>query len=328
MNHYTTRREFLQAVAGLSGLALTAGVLAAATNGPESSSPVDSLRKLPPLSFSTLGCPDWTFPAILDFATKNNYQGIEVRGIQRQMDLPQCPEFNSAEHIAATLRQMQDHRLKFVDLGSSCELHYTDPAVRKKNLDEGRRFIDLAHALGCPNVRVFPNRLPKDQDRDATIDLIIKGLLELGDHARGSGVTVLMESHGEVVQTELLHHIMQGAEHPNTGMVWDIYNMWSVTKEPPASVYARLKKYIRHSHIKDGKSSGGHLENGIVVDAKEDYLLLGKGESPIFEAIDLLSKGGYTGFYSFEWEKLWHPEIAEPELALADYPQAMQRHFQ
>ena len=21
---------------------------------------------------------------------------------------------------------------------------------------------------------------------------------------------------------------------------------------------------------------------------------------------------GYKGYYSFEWEKLWHPEIAEP----------------
>jgi hypothetical protein len=64
-----------------------------------------------------------------------------------------------------------------------------------------------------------------------------------------------------------------------------------------------------------------------VVDGKDQFTLLGQGESPIFEAIDLLSNGGYKGYYSFEWEKLWHPEITAPEIALADYPLAMKRHF-
>ncbi len=281
----------------------------------------------PPLSFSTLGCPDWTFPAIMNFAQKNNYQGLEIRGILRQMDLSKCPEFSRAENIAATLRQMGDHGLKFVDLGSSAELHHADAASRQKHLDEGRRFIDLAQQLRCPYIRVFPNNLPKDQDRDATLDLIIKGLIELGEHARNSGVTVLMESHGEIVDSVLLEKIMKGAEGPNTGLVWDIYNMWSVTKEPPAQVYGRLKKYIHHTHIKDGKTIGGHVVDGRVVDGKEQYLFLGQGDSPIFEAIGILYKNGYPGFYSFEWEKLWHPEIAAPELALADYPVAMKRYF-
>jgi predicted xylose isomerase-like sugar epimerase len=28
---------------------------------------------------------------------------------------------------------------------------------------------------------------------------------------------------------------------------------------------------------------------------------------------------GYKGFYCFEWEKLWHPDIEDPETAIADY---------
>ncbi|MBS1751570.1 MAG: sugar phosphate isomerase/epimerase, partial [Bacteroidetes bacterium] len=39
-------------------------------------------KKRPLLSFSTLGCPDWEFEHILDFAVKNEYQGIEIRGIK------------------------------------------------------------------------------------------------------------------------------------------------------------------------------------------------------------------------------------------------------
>ena len=126
-----------------------------------------------------------------------------------------------------------------------------------------------------------------------------------------------METHGEVVKMDDVERIMRSASHPNVGLVWDVSNMWTITKEPPVEVYKKLKKYIYHTHIKDAK----------MVDGKLQYTLLGQGEVPIFEAINILSKGGYKGYYSFEWEKLWHPEIAEPEIALADYSKVIKERF-
>ncbi len=283
----TSRRDFLKNSTALLGIAF-AGF------------PVHLNKELPLLSFSTLGCPDWSFPDIVKFAAANGYSGLELRGVLRQLDLVQCPEFSNPLKIASSLSMMQSNGLKFVDLGSSCELHHSAIAERQKNLDDGKKFIDLARQLQCPNVRVFPNDLPKDQDRNATIDLIVSGLLELGDYAKGSSVSVLMESHGALVYSDDLAHIMKAAEHPNVGLVWDVVNMWSITREPPQTVYDKLKKYIRHAHIKDAN----------IVNGKDEYVLLGKGQTPIFEGIDALYNGGYKGYYSFEWEKLWHPEIA------------------
>ena len=134
------------------------------------------------------------------------------------------------------------------------------------------------------------------------MDLIITALQELGDFAKNTGVTVLMETHGDLVQSEDIAKVMTSVNRSNVGLVWDVVNMWSVTKEPPALVYARLKKYIRHTHIKDLAFANG----------KQQYVLLGKGNTPVFEAIDILAKDKYKGYFSFEWEKLWHPEIAEP----------------
>jgi sugar phosphate isomerase/epimerase len=299
-----TRKKFLQSSALLFAT-LVAG------------SAFDVRKKAPLLSFSTLGCPDWTFQQITSFAAQHGYKGLEIRGIQRQMDLTQCPEFKTAEARKQTVALMKAKGLQFVGLGSSANLHQPEGAEREKNLAEARRFIDLAQQINCPYVRVFPNNFPKDADKKATMDLIIKGLRELGDYAKERSVTVLMETHGDVVKIEDITTIMQATEHSHIGLIWDIANMWSVTKEPPVEAYSQLKKYIRHTHIKDAK----------LVDGKLEYTFLGKGDVPIFEAIDALQKGGYKGFYSFEWEKLWHPEIAEPELALADYPTAMKRHF-
>lgn len=299
-----TRRHFLQSSLILASSAMLPLSLKAAKQG--------SL-----LSFSTLGCPDWDFKTIVEFAARHNYQGIELRGIKQQMDLPLCDEFKTPENRKATMRLMADNGLKFVDLGSSANLHFPEGAERTKNLDEAKRFIDLAHEIECPFIRVFPNNFLKERSKVETMDLMAKGLLTLAQYAEGSKVSVLIESHGDLVHSEDLEKVLKSAEHKHAGMIWDVVNMWSITKEPVAQVYERLKKYIRHTHIKDAKVSGSDV----------NYVFLGKGDVPIFEAIDLLVKNNYADYYSFEWEKLWHPGLPAPELALADYSEAMRKHF-
>ena len=303
-NQFSSRREFLQGAASLIGVS----VLAPSFN---------FLANKPKLAFTTLGCPDWPFPDIVKFAAANHYEALEIRGILRELDLPKVKEFSSPQKIAETRKLMKDNHLEFSDLGASAQMHHKDPVERKKQLDDGRRFIDLAQQLGCPAVRVFPNNLPKDMEKDAAIELIASGLHELAVYAQPSGVKVLMETHGEMTQTGDIVKTMELAKHKLVGLVWDVVNMWSVTRESPSLVYPKIKTYIHHTHIKDAK----------FVDGKLKYVLLGEGEAPIFEAIDLLIKGGYNKYYSFEWEKLWHPEIEAPEVALAQFARTMLQKY-
>jgi sugar phosphate isomerase/epimerase len=254
---------------------------------------------------------------VLTNAAQNGYQAIELRGILDEMDLPKCPEFSSPESIRTSRQKLADKGVRVINLGSSANLHFADSKKRTDQLDHAKRFIDLAAKLDCPFVRVFPNDLPADQDRAKTIDLITSGLSELGDYARNTPVSVLLESHGKVIESGLLRQIMTNANRPNVALIWDVVNMWSVTKEPPAVVYAALKPFIRHIHLKDGKLVGDKVQ----------YTLLGEGEAPLTEAIEALRKGGYEGYYSFEWEKRWHPEIQDPEVAIPHYAKAIQRYF-
>jgi sugar phosphate isomerase/epimerase len=294
-----TRRTFLQASLGLAAV-----------------SRITASRQIPLLSFSTLGCPDWTFNQIVDFATENHYNGIEFRGLQRQMDLTKCKEF-SKENISSTQKQLKEKNLKVVNLGSSAMMHLPEGDERLKSLGEGKSFITLAHDLNCPYIRVFPNIFPKDQDRNETMKRMGSGLNELGAFAKNTNVTVLVETHGELVHVDDILKVMSMVNQPNVGLVWDVVNMWSITKEPVEEVYPKLKKYIHHTHIKDAKFVDGGLK----------YVLLGTGDMPIGKAVQLLAKDGYKGYYSFEWEKLWHPEIDAPEVALADYPNAIKKFF-
>jgi hypothetical protein len=48
---------------------------------------------------------------------------------------------------------------------------------------------------------------------------------------------------------------------------------------------------------------------------------------PVKETVAVLAKGGYRGYYCFEWEKAWHPEIEEPEVAFPHYADQMRRYL-
>jgi hypothetical protein len=52
-------------------------------------------------------------------------------------------------------------------------------------------------------------------------------------------------------------------------------------------------------------------------------VLTGTGEVPVQGQVKVLAGAGYRGYYCFEWEKKWHPEIAEPEVAFPHYAKTM-----
>ncbi len=261
-----------------------------------------------PLGFSTLGCPAWTWPQILDFAAEHQFASIELRGILTNMDLTKVPEL-APERIADVKQQLAAHGLVVSDLGASAQMHDMDPAKHAAQLDEARRFIDLAHALGAPYVRVFGNEYVKDVPREKMLAHIAGALHDLGDYARGKGVEVIIESHGDFTDSPALLEILQRADSPNVALLWDAHHTFVSGKEEPEDTVAKLGRYIRHTHLKDSVPSGNDRR----------YVLTGTGDVPVKRQIAALAKIGYRGFYSFEWEKRWHAEIEEPELAIAQY---------
>jgi sugar phosphate isomerase/epimerase len=264
------------------------------------------------VGFSTLGCPAWEWPKILDFAHSHNFSAIELRGLMGSMDLPTRPEFQP-DRIAQSKREVAAKNLKIACVSSSAYMHEADPDKRKQQIADAKGFIDLASALGVPNVRVFGNKIegPKDQ----VIARVASGLHELGTYSGERGVTVIIESHGDFTDSPTLGDILTRADSPHVGLLWDAHHTFVDGKEDPAFTVQKLGKYIRHTHLKDSVPSadGRH------------YVLTGRGEVPVRKQIEVLAASGYKGCYTFEWEKVWHPDLEEPEIAIADYAEFMRK---
>jgi len=269
-----------------------------------------------PISFSTLGCPKWDWKTILKNASQWGYAGVELRGIEAELDLTKRPEFNGSR-LKQSLADLKALDLHLSDLGASTRLHEFDPVKRKEQLDEAKRFIDVAHQLRCPYVRVFGDKIAADRPREDTISQVIAGLRELGEYARGSQVTVILESHGDFYDSPTLLRVMKGAQMPTVGLLWDAYHTCTAGKESPQTTFEQLGSYMRHTHLKDSKPIGG----------REQYVLTGTGTVPVRETVRVLVAGGYKGYYNFEWEKLWQPEIDEPEIAIPHFAKVIREYL-
>ena len=269
-----------------------------------------------PSSFSTLGCPAWPWKTILESADKYGYAAIELRGVAGEMDLPKVPEF-AGSRLADTMRDLTALGLTVCDLGASSRMHEKDPAVRAQQLDEGRRFIDLAHAMGVKYVRVFGDKIPADEPKSEVMARVVEGFRALADHAKPAGVTVLIESHGDFTRSADLEDILTRVASPQFALLWDAHHTFVAAGEAPADTFAKLGKWIRHTHLKDSKPGG----------ADRHYVLPGAGEVPMKAQVAVLASAGYKGLYGFEWEKKWQPEIEEPEVAFPHYARVMAEYL-
>jgi sugar phosphate isomerase/epimerase len=139
----------------------------------------------------------------------------------------------------------------------------------------------------------------------------------MADYARPAGVTVLIESHGDFTRSADIEDILTRVASPQFALLWDAHHSFVAGKEQPADTFVKIGKWARHTHLKDSKPQG----------TDRRYVLLGAGEVPVKEQVRVLAAAGYKGLYCFEWEKKWHPEIEEPEVAFPHYAKTMAEYL-
>lgn len=258
------------------------------------------------VSFSTLACPDWSWKKILETAHDLGYDGIEIRGIERELDLSRMEPF-LPENIQATMGELRKKDLAICCLDTSSKFH--DLALVEKSLNEGRQAIDLAQKLNCKYIRIFGDKVPDKHNEEAILTQIASGINELGAYAEGKGVTVLVETHGDFSTGSAMNQLLERVTSRNVGVLWDLTNAYVEFGEPIAVTFNALSHHIKHTHLKDAK---GQYPNAVLC-------MFGQGDLPAAEMISLLRSIDYDGWLSFEFEKMWHPELAEPEESLDTY---------
>lgn len=142
-------------------------------------------------------------------------------------------------------------KVRLLSFGSTCEFHSPDPAERRKQVESGKQFVELAHDTGAWAVKVRPNGFPKEVPREVTIRNIAASLRELGDFGHTYGIEIWMEVHGKDTQLPpSAAAIMNATKHPNVGLCWNS-NPTDVVNGSVKPSFDLLRPWIRNCHITD-----------------------------------------------------------------------------
>jgi sugar phosphate isomerase/epimerase len=261
------------------------------------------------LAFSTLACPDWSLERVVEAAGQYGYDGVELRLIDGETIAPGLGD-GERRRVRSLLRGAG---LPVVAVDTSIRLAVDDPDQATADL---RWFLDLAADWEAPLVRVFGGEPPDDRPRDALLDAMARPLAAVAPEAERRGIAIGVETHDAFSSARELAPLLARVESPAVGALWDIVHTARVG-ETPEQVAELLDGRILHVHVKDGRGEPGARAWELV--------LLGEGDVPVAGVLRALRARGYAGWLTVEWEKKWHPEIAEPEVALPQHAEAMAR---
>lgn len=261
------------------------------------------------ISFSTLGCPEWKWNEILATARDMKYDGIEVRGICREMFAPNIGIF-SDENIEQTKKQLSDRGLEISILTTGAYL--SDPSYLPMAEAEVLAYARLACKLGVKYIRVMGEDTPQPKE-ESTKEELCKNYAKICDICLPYGVTPLIETNGILASSDNMKYVMENVNRENAGVLWDIHHPYRYYGESANETGNRIGRYVKHVHIKDS-----YIENG-----KMYYTLMGYGDNPVREACRFLKDIGYTGYYSYEWVKRWVPELEGSGIAFHTYSDYM-----
>lgn len=260
------------------------------------------------VSFTTLGCPDWTLEKIVAGARNYRYDGVELRVSSDGNHL--SPDASDADlHRAAAI--FKHAGVKVMSVMGYTRFAFTDPKDVAANQQLMRKQFRVAKALGAPYIRSFAGQIPKGTNKDAMTDVVADAIAPLAKEAAKLGVTIGLETHDDWCAGERVMRVVKRVKSRAFGVVYDIHNAFHSGLEPWHVTYEKVKRNIVYCHLKDGyRGTDGNLH----------YVYLGAGELPIRDLLRRFKRDGYRGFFSFEWEKKWHSELEPPEQAFPQFP--------
>jgi sugar phosphate isomerase/epimerase len=219
---------------------------------------------------------DLDLPTLITTLEKAKILGVELR-VDHAHNV--SPKLSPAER-ADVRKSFERSVVDVIGLGTNFEFHSPKAEDLKKNIEGAKEYIKLSHDIGSSGVKVKPNALPKEVEKEKTLAQIAKALQELGDYSLGFGQEIRLEVHGGVTDLGDIATIMKAADRDNVRVCWNS-NQKDIEGEGIEANFAKVKDYLgRTTHIRGAKVPGYPWDKlaKLLVDADYDgWVLLEAG---------------------------------------------------
>lgn len=188
---------------------------------------------------------DWDLPTLIRNCQASGFEGVELR----------TTHAHGVEPGLSTL-QRQEVRQRFADagvtlwgLGTVCEFHQPDAALVRAQIENCKRWCELAEAVGAQGVKVRPNSLVEGVPVEQTLAQIGAALRECGQAAEAHNVEIWLEMHGHgTAHPPYIRTILDHCRHPHVGACWNS-NPQDLQDGSIQTYFELLRPDIRSCHI-------------------------------------------------------------------------------
>jgi sugar phosphate isomerase/epimerase len=278
--------------------------------------------KAPNLKFPTtprerLAVASWPFRAEIESST-NEFRDKKRPGMDLRdfcLKVPAQFGVSGVEPLSAHFPSTDDHYLKsFRDAIDRAGIHVVDIPVdnqfsfydadaanRKKAIDNGKKWVDVAVVLGSPSVRTS---MAEAQNSKPNADRAAESLRGLVDYAANKNILVNLENDDLVSEDAFfVVKVIEKVNHPWLHALPDFCN--SMTSGNEKFNYDAVTAMFQHAynicHVKD--SEVGDQGKVFRVDLKRTF--------------GILKASGYKGYCSMEWEGPENPYEGTKKLIAA-----------
>ena len=243
-------------------------------------------------------------PTSVRKAAECGAQGIQVYSTHGEM----APENLSPEKRREFLKLVKDNGLIISalcgDLGGGGFIHKD---LNKERVEKSKRILDLAKDLETDIVTTHIGVVPSDPNHDR-YKIMQEACHELAEYADSIDAHFAVETGPET--SAVLKGFLDSLNSTGVGVNLDPANLVMVTGDDPVGAVHNLKKYIVHTHAKDGKQIS-YRDPEIVYGIKKDVIVtddsflevpLGEGSVDFPKYLAALEEIGYNGFLTIERE--------------------------
>jgi len=298
----STRRELLRS----SAVALGAGIVSAPTIATllETSAFAQNKpdMKFPTVARERLSVATWPFRAEIDSPT-NEYRdrmksGMDLRdfvvtipekfGVQGVEPLSAHFPSTDAQYLAG-FRKSLDKAKMFVaniPVDNDSSFYDAEPATRKKAIDNSKKWIDVAVALGSPSVRTS---MADPKNSKPNVDAAAESLKQVAEYAAKKNIQVNLENDNLVSEDAFfIVKVIRKVNHPFLHALPDFCN--SMTTDNAQFNYQAVKAMF------DLAYNICHVKDSEVGDGGKVYRVSMK------LTFDIVKAANYRGYLSMEWE--------------------------
>lgn len=224
----------------------------------------------------------WSLRECCDHFTRSGIPAITIwRNVLENLEL------------AEARKMLADHPLRVTSLCRGGFFPHIDPGKREESIDDNKRAVDEAAALGAPMVVLVCGADPC-QSLEESRQQIRDGIAAVLPHARACGVKLAVEplhpmyagDRSAINTLAQANDLCQELDSPEVGVAVDVYHLWWDPRlEEEIERCGRLKKLFAF-HVCDWKTP--------TTDLLLDRGLMGEGCIPLKKIRSLVEATGFS----------------------------------